>query len=34
MELLNTNCVKLGNFILKSGQISKYYYDIVLVYNV
>ena len=27
-SLINNNCIKTGNFTLKSGQISKYYYDI------
>ena len=26
-ELFKTNCIKLGNFTLKSGEVSKYYYD-------
>lgn len=26
-ELFKTNCIKLGNFTLKSGDVSKYYYD-------
>ena len=26
-ELIDSNCIKFGNFILKSGEISKYYYD-------
>jgi orotate phosphoribosyltransferase len=26
-QLIQTNSIKLGNFTLKSGQISKYYYD-------
>ena len=27
MELLNTNCINVGNFTLKNGKVSKYYYD-------
>jgi uridine monophosphate synthetase len=27
-SLIQNNCIKTGNFTLKSGQISKYYYDI------
>ena len=26
-ELFKTNCIKLGHFTLKSGEVSKYYYD-------
>ena len=26
-ELINANCIKFGNFILKNGEVSKYYYD-------
>ena len=26
-ELLKTDCVKFGKFQLKSGEISKYYFD-------
>ena len=27
-ELINNNCVKIGNFKLKNGDTSKYYFDI------
>jgi uridine monophosphate synthetase len=27
-ELIDLNCIKVGNFRLKNGEISKYYYDI------
>ena len=27
-ELIKSNCIKIGNFTLKNGQTSKYYYDI------
>jgi len=26
-ELINSNCIKIGNFKLKNGEISKYYFD-------
>ena len=26
-ELIDSNCIKFGNFTLKNGEISKYYYD-------
>ena len=26
-ELIESNCIKIGNFTLKNGDISKYYYD-------
>lgn len=26
-DLLKTDCVKFGKFTLKSGEISKYYFD-------
>ena len=26
-ELIESNCIKFGNFVLKSGDVSKYYYD-------
>ena len=26
-ELIESNCIKFGSFILKSGEVSKYYYD-------
>ena len=27
-ELIETNCIKMGNWKLKNGEISKYYFDI------
>ena len=27
-ELIATNCIKIGNWKLKNGDISKYYFDI------
>ena len=27
-ELIKSNCIKLGNFKLKNGENSKYYFDI------
>ena len=27
-ELIQSNCIKIGNFVLKNGDQSKYYYDI------
>ena len=27
-ELFTANCIKIGNWTLKSGEISKYYFDI------
>ena len=26
-ELIKANCIKIGNFKLKNGEVSKYYYD-------
>ena len=26
-ELINSNCIKIGNFQLKNGDTSKYYFD-------
>lgn len=26
-KLVNTNCIKIGNFTLKNGSVSKYYFD-------
>ena len=26
-ELINTNCIKIGKWKLKNGEISKYYFD-------
>ena len=26
-ELIDNNCIKFGNYTLKNGEISKYYFD-------
>ena len=26
-ELIEADCIKIGNFKLKNGEVSKYYYD-------
>ena len=26
-DLLNTECIKYGSFLLKNGELSKYYFD-------
>ena len=26
-ELMNTECIQVGNFRLKNGNVSKYYFD-------
>ena len=32
-ELLKTDCIKYGNFKLKNGEISKYYFDMRVLYH-